>query len=179
MRSRVWIAALCVALGGWEPFRTDDPDVTAGNQAYADGRYDDAIAAYDRAARRGAADADALAYNRGTAELKKAEKLADGTADKQQLTERGLEDLKRAGHAADARIRGQASYNRGNALLQGGKLDDAIDAYKQALREDRTLDDARTNLELALRRREKQQGQRGQQGQGQQGQQGQGQQGQG
>ena len=175
---RALAIALVVVLGGWEPFRTADPDVEAGNRAYAEGRYDDALAAYDRAARRGGVDGDGLAFDRGTAELKKAEATRD-PAEKQRLAQRALDDLKQAGHAGDPRIRGGAHYNRGNLLLGQDKLDDAIEAYKQALREDPELDDARLNLELALRRRQKQrQPQQPQQGQGQQGR-GQGQQGQG
>jgi hypothetical protein len=185
--------ALVVVLGGWQPFRTADPDVEAGNQAYAEGRYAEALAAYDRAARHGGVDADGLAYDRGTAELKQSEAAHDA-AEKQRLIQRALDDLKQAGHARNPRIRGSAHYNRGNLLMGQDKLDDAIEAYKQALREQPGLDDARRNLELALRKRQKQQQQRqqqgqqggqGQQGQGQgqggqgQGQQGQGQQGQG
>jgi hypothetical protein len=176
-------ALLVLALAGWEPFRAPDPDVEAGNRAYAEGRYDDALAAYDRAARRGAVDGDGLAFDRGTAELGKAAGTKD-PGEKRRLTERAIEDLKQAARARDPHIRAGANYNRGNALMEQDKLDGAIEAYKQALREDPELDDARLNLELALRRRQKQQQrqqqQQGQgQGQGQQGQQGQGQQGQG
>jgi hypothetical protein len=183
--ARASLAALAlVALGGWEPFRTADPDVEAGNRAYAEGRLDDALAAYDRAARRGGVDPDGLAFDRGTAELKKADAIND-PGEKRRLAERALEDLKQAARAKDRHIRGAAHYNRGNALMGQDRLEDAIEAYKQALREDPDLDDARLNLELALRRRQKQQHKpqpppqqgQGQQGQGKQGQQGQGQQG--
>ena len=178
VRARAWLtAAAVVALAGWEPFRTVDHDVEAGNRAYADGRYDDALAAYDRAARRGGVDGDGLAFDRGTAELRKAETTRDA-AEKQRMTQRALEDLKQAAHARDPRIRGSAHYNRGNLMMGQDKLDDAIEAYKQALREQPELDDARLNLELALRKRQKQQQQKQRQ-QGQQGQQGQGGQGQG
>jgi hypothetical protein len=168
-----------VALGGWEPFRAPDPDVEAGNLAYGEGRYDDALAAYDRARRRGGVDEAGLAFDRGTALLKKAD-AAQQPDEKRRLTERALEDLARAARSHDPHIRGAAGYNRGNALMAQDKLDEAIEAYKQALRDDAGLDDARLNLELALRRRQNQQ-KRQQQGQGQQGQgqQGQGQQGQG
>ena len=184
-RGRAGLFALALAvLPGWTPFRTVDPDVEAGNRAYAEGRYDDALAAYDRAGRRGGVDAAGLAFDRGTAGLKKADAVKDPT-EKRRLTERALEDLQQAGRSKDNHVRGAASYNRGNALLAQDKLADAIEAYKQALRDDAQLDDARLNLELALRRRQQQQSQggqgHGQQGQGQQGQgqQGQGQQGQG
>jgi hypothetical protein len=163
---RLLVPLLAVVLGGWTPFRAPDPDVEAGNQAYAAGRYDDALAAYDRAARRGVVDGDGLAFDRGTAELKKADAAKDPD-EKRRLTDRALDDLKRAGRAKDARIRGAASYNRGNALLGQDKLEDAIEAYKQALRDDASLDDARLNLELALRRRQHQPPPQQGQGQGQ------------
>ena len=171
-RARLGLTALAVvALAGWEPFRSADPDVAAGNTAYAEGRYDDALAAYDRAGRRGAVDPDGLAFDRGTAELKKAEASKDA-AEKRRLTDRALEDLKAAQRSKDPHLRGAASYNRGNAMMAQDKLDEAIEAYKDALRDDTGLDDARLNLELALRRRKQQQKQQ-QQGQGQGGQQGQ------
>ena len=175
MRRAITVAALA-ALAGWTPFRTVDPDVEAGNRAYAEGRYDDALAAYDRAARRGGVDEGGLAFDRGTAELALAGAAKDA-AERARLTERALEDLKQATHSKDARIRGAASYNRGNSLMDQGKLEDAIEAYKQALRDDNQLDDARLNLELALRRRQREKAQQSGQGQGGQGQ-GQGQQGQ-
>ena len=74
---RLLAATLLFALGAWEPFRSPNPDVEAGNQAAAEGRWDDALAAYDRAATDGSVDADGLAYNRGTAELEKAKSLTD------------------------------------------------------------------------------------------------------
>jgi hypothetical protein len=171
---RSWALVLVLALGGWEPFHAPNADVEAGNRALTEGRYDDALAAYDRAARDGSVDPDGLAYDRGTAELAKANATKDA-----RLAERALDDLKQGQHSSDARVRSNAAYNRGNALLGQDKLDDAVEAYKQALRERPEFDDARTNLELALRRRQKHQQQQQQgQGQGQQGQ-GQGQQGQG
>jgi Ca-activated chloride channel family protein len=179
-------AVLLLALAGWEPFRAPNPHVEQGNKALADGRIDDALSAYDAAAHDGDVDPTGLAYDRGSARLKKAQAAKD-PAEKAKLTESALEDLKQAATSHDPRIRSQSHYNRGNTLLAQDKLDDAIESYKQALREQPSLDDARLNLELALKRRQKheqqqqQQGGQGQQGQGQQGQgqQGQPQQGQG
>jgi len=131
MRKILLLLVLCA----WEPFRSADPDVEAGNKAYAEGKYDDALAAYDRAARKPGIDPDGLAYDRGTAELRKAEGLKD-PAEKQRLTERALEDLKQASKSSDPKVRSGAHYNRGNAMMGNEKLDEAIEAYKQALRED-------------------------------------------
>ena len=156
MSRRVLAAALLLALAGWKPLVSPNPDVEAGNRAYREGRYDDALSYYDKAARDGGVDESGLAYDKGTATLKKAEKTQD-KAERDRLTERGLEDLKRAAGSRDPRIRGQANFNRGNALLGQDKLEDAIEAYKNALRDQPQLDDARLNLELALRRLEKKQ----------------------
>ncbi len=152
------------ALGAWEPFRAADPDVEAGNKAYAEGRYDDALAAYERAEGNKSLDKAGLAFDKGTALLKKAEGASG--ADKKALIDRGLEELAKAGLSKDARLRGAAQHNRGNAMMQQDKLEDAIEAYKQALREDPQLEDARLNLELALRRREKKEQRQKQQQQG-------------
>lgn len=76
MRRGLLAAILLVALGGWEPMRTIDPDVERGNRAFAEGRWDDAIAAYE-AAKDGGVDPDGLEYDLGTAKLKKAEESED------------------------------------------------------------------------------------------------------
>ena len=33
---RVFAVAMLLALGAWQPFTSNDPDVTAGNKAYAE-----------------------------------------------------------------------------------------------------------------------------------------------
>jgi tetratricopeptide (TPR) repeat protein len=162
-----------VPLAGWDPFRTTDGNVDAGNQAFGQGRYDDAIHDYEHAG--GGVDRGGLDYDLGTARLKAADAEKDPKK-KQQLHDDGMADLAHAaGAAKDPRVRAQAAYNRGNAFFSDGKLDDAVTSYKQALRENPELEDARLNLELALRHRKKEQQQQQQQGQGQgqQGQQGQ------
>jgi len=174
------LVAVLLALAGWEPFRSPDPDIERGNRAFAEKRWDDAIAAYEKA-RGGELDERAIDYNVGTARQRKAEALPPGD-DRTRLEREAMEALTRGGTAKDPAIAGQAQYNLGNLLLGANQLDEAIAAYKQALRLDPGLDDARVNLEMAMRRRQKQQpppqqGQSGGQGQGQ-GQGGGGQQGQ-
>lgn len=50
----------------------------------------------------------------------------------------------------------ESDYNRGNALTRLGRLDQAIAAYERALEQDAGLDDARQNLELARKLKERQ-----------------------
>ena len=86
-RMRRWLSPLLLlALAGWEPFRSPNPDVEAGNQALADGNADKALEAYDRAAKDKNVDAAGLAYDRGTAELAKAQAAKDAS-EKNRLVE--------------------------------------------------------------------------------------------
>jgi hypothetical protein len=147
---RGWLV-LVVALAGWEPFRTPHPAVERGNRAYHEQRWDDAVAAYE-AARGDEATTPTIDYDVGTALLRKAEAMPAGPA-RTAVEDRALAALARAGQAPDPALRSRAHYNRGNALLARDKLDDAIAAYKDALRADRGFEDARLNLEQALRRR--------------------------
>ena len=164
------IALAVLLLAGWEPLWRTDPDVDAGNRAYAQGDYDRALAAYERARGNGVTGAE-LAYDEGTATLGKAEAT---TGDKAALYDQAFEQLGDAVGARDRNLRARAHYNRGNIRMRQKKLDDAIREYKDALRSDPTLESARSNLELALRQREKERKQQQGQGQGQP-QQGQGQ----
>ncbi|MEZ4365910.1 MAG: tetratricopeptide repeat protein [Kofleriaceae bacterium] len=131
MRSLCWLPVV-LALAAWEPLSSPDPDVTAGNEAYAAGRWDDAIAAYERA-RGSGVDEAGLAYNLGTARLRKAE--AGAPEARGDLVERGLADLRAGGDLEGSGLRAQALYNTGNAQRAAGQLDEAIDSYKQAARQ--------------------------------------------
>ena len=51
-----------------------------------------------------------------------------------------------------------ADYNRGNALAQQQKIDEAIKAYQQALKKNPELQDAKDNIDLLKKLKQKQQG---------------------
>tara|TARA_R110001599_G_scaffold5987_3_gene29639 strand:+ start:22074 stop:24050 length:1977 start_codon:yes stop_codon:yes gene_type:complete len=61
-----------------------------------------------------------------------------------------------------------ANYNRGNALAKAGKLDDAIAAYEEALKQDPTMSDALRNKKLLedLKKQQEQQQNQDQSGEG-------------
>ena len=125
---RRWANIVCAVamllLGGaWEPFRSPNAAVEAGNQAYSEGRYGDAVKAYDQAEQQGV-DRAGLAYNRGAALLKQAE--GDQTPARVEMLERAAAELRKAESSTDSRVRSAASYNRGNALMGLQRLDDAI-----------------------------------------------------
>lgn len=158
-----WILLLTV-LAAWNPFRQPDADVAAGNRAVADKRWDDALADYARAASHADVDPEVLAYDRAIAEAGKADTAHD-PAEHDRWLGSALTDFQKAARAADPKIRAAASYDRGNLAMRRGDagLDEAIEAYKQALREDPEMGDARANLEVALERRQQQRGQAGSQ----------------
>lgn len=117
------------------------PLVDRGNRAFADGKYDEALAAYDEAEQALPRSAE-VAYNRGNA-LYKLGRLDEAR-----------EAYARALIAEDSELRASDYFNMGNAFAGMGKDEEAIDAYRRALALRRNDADTRHNLELVLRRRE-------------------------
>ncbi len=64
--------------------------------------------------------------------------------------------LEKAAKGAEPRLSPAAQYNLGNARLATGDASGAVEAFKQALREQPANQDAKHNLELALREAQKQ-----------------------
>ncbi len=79
------------------------------------------------------------------------------------LPERAAEAYRAALKSPDAGIRARAAHNLGNALLQSGRIDEAIGAYVESLRNEPSSRDTQYNLELALRLRQQQEEQQQQQ----------------
>jgi Ca-activated chloride channel homolog len=137
VRRALWMA-LVPALCAFEPLRRPNPLVEEGNGEYRQKRYDQAKERYERARRKTTgteSDAD-VRYDLGTA------LLALGRTDEAAAE---LRQAARGGAGA------KAFYNLGNAHLQAQRFADAIDAYRQALRLAPEHQDAKWNLELAMR----------------------------
>lgn len=66
-------------------------------------------------------------------------------------------DYENAAQSLESLHSADAHYNRGNALAQAGKLQDAIAAYDAALKANPTMDDAKFNRELVKKQLEQQQ----------------------
>jgi Ca-activated chloride channel homolog len=127
-------------------------DLERGNRHYRAGRYVEAIEAYENALRRGKASPE-LHYNLGTALL-----ALGRHAEAEAQFVRALESVEPA-------LRQRAYYNLGNRFLGAGRaggdeaarlLDAAAEAYRHALRLDPSDVDAKWNLELTQRERERQ-----------------------
>lgn len=129
-------------------------DLERGNRLYREGRYEEAVEAYLEALADGEAS-PVLHYNLGTALLRL------GRYDEAER------HLRQALASVDPDTRERTHYNLGNRFLQAGRasadpeararlLDAAVEAYKRALRIHPGDVDAKWNLEMALRERERQ-----------------------
>jgi tetratricopeptide (TPR) repeat protein len=114
-----------------------------GNRFYLRDQLDEALKRYTeaQASRPGAPE---LHYNIGNVLYRKGEH------------DKAAEEYLRAQSSPDTVLSQAALYNRGNALLQQNRLQEAINAYVQALRARPDDQDAKRNLELALRRMQEQ-----------------------
>ena len=166
----LWLAPLVLTLAGAAPPAADhapanEPAATAerwlfnsgertarGRRAYQAGRTDEAVVTLDQALRLRPELPEAR-FNAGTG------RLAAGDASAAQL-------LESAAREASAALAPKAWYNLGNSRLGGGDAGAAAEAYRESLRRDPSSEDAKFNLELALRELAKQQQQQQQDQQG-------------
>jgi tetratricopeptide (TPR) repeat protein len=114
-----------------------------GNRLYEQKKFDEALKSYTdaQASRPGAPE---LHYNIGNVLFRKGEFA------------KAIEEYRRAQSAAGASLSEAATFNRGNAHMMQGQVQEAIGAYVQALRARPDDQDAKRNLELALRLLEQQ-----------------------
>ncbi|HEU5208756.1 MAG TPA: VWA domain-containing protein [Longimicrobiales bacterium] len=130
-------------------------DVERGNRMYREGRYEEAVAAYQQALADGESSPE-LHYNLGTAFL-----ALRRYAEAERHLQLALRDV-------DPILRQHAYYNLGNRFLeaaragsdpqaQSAQYEAAIEAYRHALRLAPDDVDAKWNLELAQRERDEQQ----------------------
>jgi Ca-activated chloride channel family protein len=149
----VWLALLLV-LGGWDLFRSQNPHVEQGNEHFRDGRYDQAIEAY-RKAQAQMPEEPGIRFDLGVALYQKAMNTAAGP-EREGLLAAASREFEQAGNAWDPKLKSAAAYNLGNTRFQEGKYAEAAEEYKKAIRRDPRNQDARYNLELALRRKQQQ-----------------------
>lgn len=108
------------------------------NGLFAAGRYQDALDGY-RDLQQAHPNAPELSINAGNA----LHMIGDH--------QRALPDYAHAIDVADPALRAVAQFDRGNTLYRLGRLEDARDAYREALRLEPTDRDAKFNLELVQR----------------------------
>ncbi|MDP2327716.1 MAG: VWA domain-containing protein [Dehalococcoidia bacterium] len=130
-----FVALLLAGCAGTSLYRM----VEDGNEAYLEGRYDDALAAYTAAAAE-APDDPAVQYNLGNT-LHMLGRLREAATASRAALATTTED-------ADLRLR--LEYALGNHAFMAGELEEARDRYVAALRLDPTDAVAKANLELLL-----------------------------
>lgn len=147
--ARLARAALCLVLavalalprGSWAfgPFEKNHPLVEEGIIAYEQGRYEDALRAFDEA-KKELPHSAALEFNRGNA-LYKLGRIEEAKAAYHRVIE-----------ADQTELRQKDYYNLGNAWARLGNTKEAITAYRKALTLDPRDEQARHNLEVVLRK---------------------------
>lgn len=120
-------------------------EIIKGNQAYQKKNYDGAENAY-RDALKVAPDNATANYNLGNTMYRK-----DNTDEAIQSYDNTIQN------SGDSVIKEKASYNKGVAYQKEKKLQECISAYENALMMDPTDEDARQNLQRALKQLQQQQ----------------------
>ena len=123
----------------------EGPDAAReGNDAFASERFGDAREAYDRALKT-MPDRPELDYNSGNTLYREGRFDEAGTRYDDAFPD------------AERLLARDTAFNSGNAQMEAGNLEEAIEMFKQALRVDPSDKDAKHNLELALEDLEEQQ----------------------
>lgn len=111
--------------------------IREGNSLYKSKKYNEAIVEYNKALKENKNSYTAK-YNSGNAAYE-AGKFAEA--------EKFFEEAEKSTN--DPIKKGKANYNKGNAQLQQQKNKEAIESYKEALKNNPMDDDSRNNLEYA------------------------------
>ena len=107
---------------------------TQGNEFYDQGKYDEALAAYDEALKNDDKN-PSLHYNRGNVFYR------------QQEYPMAVQSFMNA-LRGDLALKARAYYNMGNSLYRLGRLEESIEAYKEGLRLTSDDVDLKYNLEF-------------------------------
>jgi Ca-activated chloride channel homolog len=129
------VSLLCVTL---VYSQTQNSLLRKGNKLYKQGEFDKSLSEYQKAVQIDPENPLAN-FNYGNALFRK-EKWEDAEKNFQNVIDRSKDDV----------IRQQAFYNKGVALTKQKKLEESIEAYKNALRMNYNDEDARINLQKAL-----------------------------
>lgn len=131
---------LCQSTSG----QSNNKLIRDGNKLYHEGDFEASMEKYDKVLERND-DSEMANFNKGTAQYK----LED--------YEKAIERFTKIISASDDNeVRSKAYHNLGNSFMESDKLDESIEAYKDALRLNPNDDEARYNLAYALNKKEEQ-----------------------
>jgi Ca-activated chloride channel homolog len=151
MIKKLSIAAIVVLFAGFAQVtlaQDGNAQLRSGNRYYKKKQIDASLKQYQDAVKKDPDNATAH-YNLGNSQFRKgnfdeAAKSYDATV---------------SHSAGDKTVQEKGLYNKGVAMIKQKKLPESIDAWKNALKMDASDDDARENLEKALREQKNQQSQ--------------------
>jgi Ca-activated chloride channel homolog len=128
-----------------------DKYIHKGNEFYKQREYDKSLEQYKQALTTNPKNTTAV-YNQGNAQFR------------QNKFDEALESFNSAiDNSGDKKMQQAGHYNKGVALMKQSKLEESIDAWKNALKLDPEDQQARENLQKALRELKKKQEQQKQQ----------------
>lgn len=144
MRTIIFASFLFLFISSQSWAQSAKGDIRDGNKMFKSEKYEDSEVAY-----RKALDTDIQSipgnFNLGDA-LYRQEKYEEAG---EQFTSLGLSN-------SSKEVQSNAFHNLGNSLLQAGKLDESIEAYKDALRRNPNDMDTKYNLAYAMNLKKKQ-----------------------
>lgn len=123
--------------------QTQNSLIRRGNQLYKKGDFDKSLVEYEQAIKLDPQNASA-SYNFGNALFRK---------QKWEDAEKNFDNV--IAGSKDNSLRQTAFYNKGVSLSKQKKIEESIEAYKNALRLNSNDEDARVNLQKALLERKK------------------------
>jgi len=146
MSKGLYIAAILACMATLSYAQTNNSLILKGNKLYEEKKYKEASQEYEKALQKNPNNLPGI-FNLGNS-----------------LYQQGQLDASRKVLAAAAKTannkdaKGQANYNIGNTYMQEKKWEDAVDYYKQALRNNPQDADAKYNLSYAMEMMKKQNG---------------------
>jgi tetratricopeptide (TPR) repeat protein len=112
--------------------------IAKGNKLYKDGKFEEAIAAYQQALQQNPENVTAK-YNLAAARFRNS-KFEEAQKEYEGVLEK----------TSDSKLKEKATYNNGVALIKQSKLEESIEAFKKALLLNPQDADTRFNLQKAL-----------------------------
>lgn len=154
-KTTVAILIIIAAIPATASAQNPNTQIRSGNRAYKKGEYDKSVQHYQQAVQQTPNNPTAN-YNLGNAQVKN-NKFDEATHSYDATIQ----------NSQDKAVKENAYYNKGVAMIRQKKLQESIDAWKNAVKLDPNDAEARENLEKALKEQRQQQQQQQQQQQNQ------------
>ena len=136
------LLSICISSHSWA--QREKSDIREGNRLFKSEKFEDSEVAYRKALD---SETHSIAGNFN---------LGDALYRQEKFEEAGKQFTSVSQTNTSKEVQSQALHNLGNSLLQAGKIDESIEAYKDALRRNPTDMETKYNLAYALDLKKKQ-----------------------